>query len=72
MPRMLTGEVKRRFGELSLQFSENLERDGENAKVEHLIDQWDALEAQVGRLVRNDEVLSWFVGIRFERPVTVH
>jgi hypothetical protein len=49
-----------------------LERDGENAKVEHLIDQWGALETQVGRLVGNDEVLSWFVGFRFEPPVTVH
>jgi hypothetical protein len=67
-----TNEITRRFGELSLQLSENLERDGDQTNVEPLIDQWDALEETVGRIVCNDEVLSWFVGIRFERPVTMH
>jgi hypothetical protein len=69
---MIGDELKRQFGELSVQFSENLERDGEDANVEHLVDQWEALEEKVGRVVCNDEILSWFSEIRFQRLVTLH
>ena len=63
-------EQKRQFGELSVEFSENLER-GAHANLEALADQWLALEVKVGRVVCNDEVLSWFTGPRFEQPVTL-
>jgi hypothetical protein len=69
---MLDDELERRFGELWLQFSEVLERDCEAAKLDHLVDQWLALEVKVGRVVCNDEVMSWFSEIRFEQPVTLH
>jgi hypothetical protein len=68
---MITDEQKRQFGELAVGFSENLER-GAHANLEALADQWLALEVKVRRVVCNDEVLSWFSEIRFERPVTLH
>jgi hypothetical protein len=68
---MITDEQKRQFGELSVEFSENLER-GAYANLEALADQWLALEVKVGRVVCNDEVLSWFSKPIFEQPVTLH
>jgi hypothetical protein len=68
---MLTEEQKRQFGELSVEFSENLER-GAHANLEVLAEQWLALEAKIGRVVCNDEVLSWFSQPVFERRVTLH
>jgi hypothetical protein len=67
----ITDEQKRLFGELSLQFAENLER-GAHANLEALADQWLALEVKVGRVVCNEEVLSWFSKPIFEQPVTLH
>jgi hypothetical protein len=68
---MITDELKRQFGELAVEFSENLER-GAHANLEALADQWLALEVKVGRVVCNDEVLSWFSKPIFEQPVTLH
>jgi hypothetical protein len=67
----ITDEQRRQFGELSVDFSENLER-GAHANLEVLAEQWLALEVKVGRVVCNDAILSWFTGFRFERPVTLH
>jgi hypothetical protein len=36
------------------------------------MDQWEALEEKVGRLVCYDEILSWFSKPIFEQPVTLH
>ena len=52
---MITDEAKRQSGGLSLEFWETLERDGENANLEPLIDRWDASAENVGRVVCNDE-----------------
>jgi hypothetical protein len=71
MPRMLTDEQKRQFGELAVEFSENLKR-GAHANLEALADQWLALEVKVGRVVCNDEVLSWFSQPVFEPHVVLH
>jgi hypothetical protein len=43
-----------------------------HANLEALADQWLALEVKVGRVVCNDEVLSWFSKPIFEQPVTLH
>jgi hypothetical protein len=67
----ITDEQKRQFAELAVEFSENLER-GAHVNLEALADQWLALEVKVGRVVCNDEILGWFSGPIFERPVTVH
>jgi hypothetical protein len=68
---MITDERRRQFGELAVEFSENLER-GAHANLEALADQWLALEVKVGRVVCNDEVLGWFSQPRVEHPVTLH
>jgi hypothetical protein len=67
---MITDELKRQFGELAVEFSENLERGAQN--LEALADQWLALEVRVGRIVCNDEILSWFSQPIFLQRVTVH
>jgi hypothetical protein len=69
---MITDEIKRRFGELSMDFLETLQRDGDDRNLDPIIDQWEALEEKVGRLVCYPEILSWFSEIRFQRPVTLH
>jgi hypothetical protein len=69
---MITNEQKRQFGELSMDFLETLQRDGDDRNLEPIIDQWKALEEKVGRVVRYDEIVSWFTEIRFEQPVMLH
>ena len=69
---MITDEQKRQFGELSMDFLETLQRDGDDRNLDPIMDQWEALEEKIGRVVCYGEILSWFSEIRFERPVTVH
>jgi hypothetical protein len=69
---IITDEQKRQFGELSMDFLETLQRDGDDRNLDRIIDQWEALEKKIGRVVCYDEILSWFSGFRFEQPVMVH
>jgi hypothetical protein len=69
---MITDEIKRRFGELSMDFLETLQRDGDDRNLDPIIDQWAALEEKVGRVVCYGDILSWFAEPIFERPVTLH
>jgi hypothetical protein len=67
---MITDEQKRQFGGLSVEFLETLQRDGDDRNLDPIMDQWEALEGKVGRIVCYDEILSWFTQPVFERPVT--
>jgi hypothetical protein len=69
---MITDEIKRQFGELSMNFLETLHRDGDDRNLDPIIDQWEALEEKIGRNVCYDEILSWFSKPIFEQPVTLH
>jgi hypothetical protein len=69
---MVTDELKRRFGELSMEFLETLQCDGDDRNLDPIMDQRETLEGNVGRIVCYDEILSWFTQPVFERPVTLH
>jgi hypothetical protein len=69
---MITDDIKRQFGELSIESLETLQRDGDDRNLEPLVDQWEALDEKVGRVACNDEVLGWLTEMRFQRPVTLH
>jgi hypothetical protein len=69
---MLADGLKRQFGELAVEFSENLERDGDDRNLDPIMDQWNSLEGKVGREVTYDKILSWFSNPIFEQPVTLH
>jgi hypothetical protein len=76
---MITDELKRQFGELAVEFSENLER-GAHANLEALADQWLALEVRVRTsrtarrrcrvefLTRSGKGGGWGTRIRHKRP----
>src|ERR1700730_6581454 len=52
---MITDEQKRQFGELSMDFLETLQRDGSDSNLDPIMDQWEALEKKIGRVVCYDE-----------------
>jgi hypothetical protein len=69
---MITDELKRQFAELSMECLETLQRDGDDRNLNPIMDQWEALEEKVGRVVCYGEIIGWLTGIRFEQPVTLH
>jgi hypothetical protein len=54
---MITDEQKRQFDELSMDFLETLQRDGSDKNLDPIMDEWEALEEKVGRLVVYSEFL---------------
>jgi hypothetical protein len=68
---MITDEQKRQFGELSMDFLETLQRDGSDRNLDPIMDEWEALEEKVGRLVVYSDILAWFSEPIFEQPVTL-
>jgi hypothetical protein len=69
---MLTDEIPRQFGELSMEFLKTPQRDDDDRNLDPIMDQWKALEEKVSRVACYAEILSWFTGVRFARPATLH